>query len=808
MVWQVLSKESTHGWILCFCGTLRTMVSFALFFTLGVWYLQQQAALPELPAYWPLLSLVLLLPRPRATVLSFARRVLILLCAVLLGYSYATWVAQAHLSDTLPEEWQRQNIVITGIVAEMPRVHERGLRFAFDVESVETPDAHVPHHIQLATYDGEGNDPLEVSAGERWKLSVRLKRPHGTSNPYNFDFEAWALERNIRAIGYVYEKGDNQILAEQTSSPAYLVQHLRETVRTHFQKTLGDAPYVGILTALAIGDQSSISQTEWQVFTRTGVNHLMSISGLHITLLASLAFALTYGLWRRSIWLTLHFPARKAAAIVGLGAALFYTLLSGFEIPAQRTLYMLATFAVMLLLSRNVSPSQLLATALMVVLLADPWAVLSPGFWLSFGAVALIFYVTANRLHKAHWLAEYGKVQWAMTIGLIPPLLALFQQLSLVSPIANAFAIPLVSFVVVPLTLLGTLPAFEWMLYVAHEAMRLCMFLLNLLDTLPYAVWIQHAPPAWTIAAGIGGALWMLAPHGFPLRWLGSIWLLPMFLIAPEAPAAGSARLLIFDVGQGLSVMVQTQEHALLYDTGPDFSGESDSGNRILLPALRGMGIAQLDTLVLTHDDIDHIGGTESVLQGISVKKVLSSLPSSHPKLRLANTTEACADGKTWEWDGVHFEILHPAEGTAQVVEHDNERSCVLRISTGQHSVLLTADIERLSESRLLKQHLHELPATLLVVPHHGSKTSSSQAFVDAVHPRYAVFTSGYLNRFGHPKKEIVERYRAAGSETIRSDQEGAVSIVMDAQQFSLERYRTSHARYWQQNAIPVAAGS
>ncbi len=404
MVRQMFSKKSTHEWILCFCGTLCTMVSFALFFTLGVWYLQQQAALPELPAYWPLLALVLLLPRANATVLTFARRTLILLCAVLLGYSYATWVAQTRLSDTLPDEWQGQNIVITGIVAEMPRIHERGLRFTFDVESVETPDAHVPHHIQLATYDGEGNDPLEVSAGERWKLSVRLKQPHGTSNPYNFDFEAWALERNIRAIGYVYEKGDNQILSEQTSSPAYLVQRLRETVRTHFQKTLGDAPYVGILTALAIGDQSSISQAEWQVFTRTGVNHLMSISGLHITLLASLAFALTYGLWRRSIWLTLHFPARKAAAIVGLGAALFYTLLSGFEIPAQRTLYMLATFAVMLLLSRNISPSQLLATALMVVLLADPWAVLSAGFWLSFGAVALIFYVTANRLHKAHWL--------------------------------------------------------------------------------------------------------------------------------------------------------------------------------------------------------------------------------------------------------------------------------------------------------------------------------------------------------------------------------------------------------------------
>ena len=268
--------------------------------------------------------------------------------------------------------------------------------------------------------------------------------------------------------------------------------------------------------------------------------------------------------------------------MAGLFAALFYTLVSGYEVPAQRTLYMLATVCVMLMLSRNVSPSQLLATALMVVLLADPWAVLSPGFWLSFGAVALIFYVTANRLHKQHWLREYGKVQWAMMIGLIPPLLAMFQQLSLVSPIANAFAIPLVSFVVVPLTLLGTLPPFEWMLYVAHEAMVLCMFLLNLLDRLPYGVWAQHAPPAWTIVFGMGGALWMLAPRGFPMRWLGVFLLLPMFLVAPDRPAEGSARVVVFDVGQGLSVAVQTRNHALLYDTGPDFSGEADSGSRIL----------------------------------------------------------------------------------------------------------------------------------------------------------------------------------------------------------------------------------
>ena len=784
------------------------MVSFALFFALGVWYLQQQAALPDIPAYWPAILLALLLPRASRKALIVSRHATLALCAALLGFCYAAWMAQHRLADALPDQWQGKNITITGIVAEMPRLHERGQRFAFDVESVQTEGAHVPKHILLATYNDD-KQTLELSAGERWVLTVRLKQPHGTGNPYNFDFEAWALERDIRATGYVYAKGDNRKLSEQSSSPAYAVQRLRESVRTRFHKTLGEAPYAGILTALAIGDQSGISQTDWQVFTRTGVNHLMSISGLHITMLAGLIFGLVYWLWRRSTRLTLWLPARKVAATAGLFAALFYTLVSGYEVPAQRTLYMLATMSAMLMFSRNVSPSQLLSTALMVVLLADPWAVLSPGFWLSFGAVALIFYVTANRLHKQHWLREYGKVQWAMMIGLIPPLLAMFQQLSLVSPIANAFAIPLVSFVVVPLTLLGTLPPFEWMLYVAHEAMALCMFLLNLLDKLPYAVWTQHAPPIWTIVFGVGGALWMLAPRGFPMRWLGILLLLPMFLIAPGRPVNGSARIIVFDVGQGLAVAVQTEKHALLYDTGPAFSGEADSGNRILLPALRGMGIAQLDTLVLSHGDMDHIGGTESVLRGIPVNDVLSSLPDSYPKLRLAARHEACTDGQAWEWDGVHFEMLHPdAADTRGILQHNNEGSCVLRVGTGQHSVLLTGDIEGLAESRLTRLHAAALSSTLLVVPHHGSKGSSSRAFVNAVHPQYVVFTSGYLNRFGHPKQEIVERYLEAGGNVLRSDDDGAISAEMDARNFRVERYRTTHARYWQHAATPAGAGS
>jgi competence protein ComEC len=395
---------------------------------------------------------------------------------------------------------------------------------------------------------------------------------------------------------------------------------------------------------------------------------------------------------------------------------------------------MLSTFACMLLLSRNVAPSQMLAAALLVVLSLDPWAVLAPGFWLSFGAVALIFYVSANRLGRPHWLAEYGKVQWAMSIGLIPPLLALFQQLSLVSPLANAFAIPLVSLLVVPLTLLGALPGFAWTLQLAHHVLAFCMTLLRLLDDLPVSVWMQHAPPAWTIAAGVLGALWILAPRGFPLRIFGGILLLPMFLIPPATPPTGTARIWVFDVGQGLAVAVQTQHHALLFDTGPDYAGEADSGNRILVPALRGLGVDRLDTLMLSHGDIDHIGGTDSVLQAIPTDRILTSMDTADKRLAGMPNTRSCGDGMQWDWDGVHFEVLHPPE-TAAAKRHDNDQSCVLRISAGERHILLTGDIEKASEARLLQLHPDKLPADLLVAPHHGSRSSSGPAFVAAVNP-------------------------------------------------------------------------
>ena len=812
------------------------MVKFAVFFTLGAWLLQRQAELPAMMWAWllPALLLPLLVLPSRTQWQRVARAVLLAACALTAGFFHAAMFAHLRLSDKLPAAWQGRNIKVIGVVAELPRLHERSVSFAFDVERSLTPGVHVPRHILLSSYADRRGNALQLHAGERWQFTVRLKRPHGTANPHAFDFEEWMLERDLRASGYVYGRGDNRLLDARVARPRYLLERLRERIRDRLLRVLGRTPDTGVLTALAIGDQASISQSQWQVFRRTGVTHLMSISGLHVTMLGSLAFFVVYFLWRRSTRLTLHFPARKAAAVAGLFAALTYALLSGFGVPAQRTVYMLATVALALLSSRNIAPSQVLAAALLVVTILDPWAVLAPGFWLSFGAVGLILYISANRLAENHrpqtngsapsmrpederpvvtslrkrswaWLrrsvSEYAGVQWAITIGLVPLLLAMFQQVSLISPLANAFAIPVISFVVVPPTLLGAALPLDWPLHFAHAAMKLCMDVLVWLSGMPNAIWQQHAPPAWTILAGVAGVLWALLPRGFPARWLGLMLLLPLFLLPADLPPAGTLRLTIFDVGQGLAVAIRTRNHVLLYDTGPDYPGESDSGSRIVVPVLHALGVSRIDTLLLSHDDIDHIGGAASVLAAMPVGEVLSSLPAHHRLLRHRRNARRCRDGQRWKWDGVAFEMLGPAANSYLDKTHDNNLSCVLRISTGTNSVLLAGDIERAAEWYLLRQHPAQLSASLLVVPHHGSRSSSMQEFVAAVHPRYALFSCGYRNRFGHPHAEILARYRKSGSLLLRTDELGALQIGMSQAGIRLAGYRSVHRRYWYPHA-------
>ena len=582
------------------------MVKWALGFVFGAWLLQQQPVLPDI---FIALQAALVLASSLVVYTKFhhkySKKLSLLLVAAVLGFCWAATFATIRLSDELPKDWQQKSVTITGVVASLPEVTERGERFRFDVEKILTKDdtktLKIPQHISLNFYGETMSQqpenapslnthfhPSQFHTGERWQFTVRLKRPHSTYNPHGFDFEAWALAENMRATVTIHSKSGYKKLSNFVWRPSYLVEHLREKVGNNISETLANKPYAGVIRALVVGDDSQISQENWNVYLRTGVNHLMSISGLHITMLAGLAFAIAAFIWRRFPSMVMRMPTRKAATIAGLIVAVLYALLAGMSVPTQRTLYMLASFAVALLFARNLAISRALAIALITVVLLDSWAVIAPGFWLSFGAVALIAYVSVGRLKPLSALKTAVHTQWAITLGLLPMLIFMFGQTSIVSPLANAFAIPIISLIVVPLAILGSIIHADFILQTAHFVLEICMQGLAFLSNLP--TWQQAVPPMWAMLVAMLGVLWLLLPRGFPQRWLGLVLMLPLFFVNPPKLADGAMQVAVLDVGQGLAVVIKTANHTLLYDAGPQFSSQSDAGSRIVMPYLRGEG--------------------------------------------------------------------------------------------------------------------------------------------------------------------------------------------------------------------------
>ncbi|MDX2218563.1 MAG: DNA internalization-related competence protein ComEC/Rec2 [Burkholderiales bacterium] len=790
------------------------MRTFILSFVLGTLWLQHQASLPAVAQslQWGAFAVALIALAWHVTASATASfRVVgavgLAAAGLLLGAAWATWVATARMADALPAEWEGRDIDITGTVAALPQPHDRGVRFLFRTESVGTKDATVPRHLSLSWYNEFDRKTEtrtlapELYPGDRWRLTVRLKRPHGSANPHGFDYEAWALERDIRATGYVRLKGVNERLVKRSDAWMDRLHETRANIRSRILSALGPAPYGGVLVALAVGDQDAIPQTQWKTFWRTGVGHLMSISGLHITMVASLLYALAFWGWTRFPRLVARLPAQRAAALIGLTGAAGYALLAGFSIPTQRTLYMLAVVALALCTGRMTSPSRVLCWALLAVVLIDPWAGLSPGFWLSFGAIALIFYVTAGRTGQLGVVKGAVLTQIAVTLGMLPMLLALFQEVSVISPVANAIAIPVISLIVVPLTLLACVLPIDLFLHLAHAITSACMLFLQWLADIPAALWESHEPAPWTVLLALLGTAWLLAPRGWPARWLGALWMLPMFLVLPPAPKPGEAWVTVLDVGHGLSAVVRTANHSLVYDTGPRWNDDADAGSRIVVPHLRGEGIRALDRLIVSHDDEDHSGGARSVLDARAVGLLSSSLPTESsvlsnrsPDLRV----ERCERGQSWSWDGVHFDVLHPAPADFEAEKvKDNDLSCVLRIFAGGKSMLLTGDIEKKSEVALLSRAGEQLKSDVLLVPHHGSKTSSHPAFLDAVSPRLAIFTVGYRNRFRHPHPDVVARHADRRIAMLRTDELGAITVKLGEGAVNWQAERHLRRRYW-----------
>jgi competence protein ComEC len=482
-------------------------------------------------------------------------------------------------------------------------------------------------------------------------------------------------------------------------------------------------------------------------------------------------------------------PARRVAAAAAIAGALAYTLLAGFAVPAQRTFWMVTVVALALWSGRIAAPARVLALALAVVLVFDPWACLAPGFWLSFGAVALIFFVMKE---KAKAWQQWLRMQWAITIGLAPAALFLFAQVSVVGPLANAVAIPVVSAVVTPLALLAAILPWEPLLALAAWLTERLLQFLEWCAALPAAVWQQHAPPLWALLLALAGAAWLLAPRGLPWRAGGLALMLPAVALPAPAPAPGEAWITTLDVGQGLAVLVRTENRTLLYDAGPAFGADADSGERIVAPFLRAAGIARLDAMVVTHLDNDHAGGAASVMENFEVDVLLSSLPGTHPLLGHVAGAHACAAGASWTWDGVRFEMLHPSAGTR--ARRSNDLSCVLKVVAGGRAMLLTGDIERPAEAELLERGANSLKSDVLLVPHHGSRTSSTPAFLAAVGAQAAVIPVGYRNRFGHPSAEVLARL---DGRVLRTDRDGAVHVVLASDKLEIRAERQRRRRYW-----------
>ena len=780
-----------------------------LSFACGVLLLQNQAELPG-PWFLALLGLAGLLAtglslhgwRPRKAGIA---QIMGVAAAAALGFAWAGAMATWRLADQLPVEWETKPIELTGVVASLPQRFERGERFEFDVDTVHTSGATVPPHIVLSWYRswddideaGKDDEARAIHPGERWRFTVKLKRPHGNANPHGFDYEAWLLERNIRATGTIRTRSGVQRIDDFVWRPGYMVERLRESIRSRFLSALPGAPYVGVLVALSVGDQRSIPGDQWQVFNRTGVTHLLSVSGLHVTMVAALFAALINFLWRRSERLMLLLPAQKAAVLAGWLAAFSYALLAGFEVPAQRTLYMLSVVALALLSGRNFGASRTLLCAMLVVLLLDPFAVLAIGFWLSFGAVSILFWVGTARVGENRgWrrsLARWGVAQWAVTIGSVPLLLFFFQQFSLVSPLANALAIPFVSFIVTPLALLFVVLPWPPLLQFDHGLLALLMKLLDWLAA--YPVWQQPAPPLWAALLALAGVVWLLLPRGFPSRWIGVVPLLPALLWGAPRPTIGEAWVDVLDVGQGSAVLVRTAQHALLYDAGPMYSAQSDAGQRVVVPYLRASGIRRLDALVVSHRDKDHSGGVAAVQGAVPIDRTLSSMPELGGEL--------CFASQHWTWDGVRFDVLHPqadvyaanvATPKATKTTSTNRMSCVLRISTEGRSILLTGDIEARDEKAMIERSPLLVRSDVLLVPHHGAKASSAPEFIDAVGARDIVFSAGYRNAFNHPRPEVLERYSAGRH--WRTDRDGAIRVVL-GETGKVSAWRAERRRYW-----------
>ena len=779
----------------------------------------------------------IVIPEGKAASISRVKRyadlLMLSVMAAVLGSGQAGWRASSFAQQAIPAELEGRDIRITGVVAAMPQRDESGIRFRIDVESAQLladgklqsvpktvpKTVRLPPRIQLAWYrslprlsEDAALVPFaelqaaqgDVKAGERWQFIARLKAPHGNMNPHGFDYELWLWEQGIGATGYVRAtpreaaRGDGPIKIGETW--AHPLEAARQRTRDAIFAKISNPQLAGVVAALAVGDQAAIDRADWDVYRATGVAHLMSISGLHITMFAWGAALLIGSVWRRSMRLTHWLPAQHAALMGGVLLAVGYALFAGWGVPAQRTVWMLGIAALLKLSGRQWPWPLVWLLVLALIVALDPWALLSAGFWLSFVAVGILFASDAGRdkksapntsLSLAERLKNMLREQWVITLALAPLSLMLFNQVSIVGLLANALAIPWVTLIVTPLAMAGILVPPLW--DAAALAVQGMSAVLAWMAQFPYATVSIASGAALLPATALFGAVLLVLRLPAAVRFAGAVMMLPFLLYSAPRPAPGEFALLAADIGQGNALLVQTANHSLLYDAGARFSRESDAGQRTLVPLLRALG-EKLDVLVISHRDADHIGGAAAVLKMQPQAKLLSSIEAEND-LQKVRAVERCVAGQKWQWDGIDFDILHPKAEDYQTPQKPNAMSCVLRISNGRQTVLLTGDLEAAQELRLIDEQA-PLKADVLLVPHHGSKSSSTPQFLDAVRPNIAIVQAGYRNRFSHPVPEVMARYQERSIRLVASPKCGAArwsstdGVAVDCQ-------RETDRRYW-----------
>ncbi|MFA5663332.1 DNA internalization-related competence protein ComEC/Rec2 [Castellaniella sp.] len=762
------------------------------------------------------------------------------------GFALTTVWAQARLGQALADGNVDRVSRVELRVASLPRLQPD--RIGFDADVLHAHPAGVPQRIRVNWAATGWRSPHaapraadppfpEVRPGQVWRMALVLRPIFSAHNPGGFDYEGHVFTQGLRAVGTV--RGTPLHLRDDDwHSLSIVAERARHAVRKAMAPWLVERRYGPVLRALAIGDQDGVDDADWQVFNRSGLTHLVSISGSHITMLSGAAALFVSALWRRARWrgrcLAEHWPARRAAACAALLVAWLYCLLAGWGVPAQRTFLMLAVVAGAQALQLRLSPSRVLALAAVLVVAFDPWSIRASGFWLSFMAVAILFAVGAasqQALHEgdsasagpgnradASWQRTVRlavKLQLAVTFALAPALAWLFHEISVVSPLANAYAIPLIELVVTPLSLLlaavALLPGADWaaqgLAWLAHAVLQAMMWPTEWLAALP--TWPVPAGPAWIYLVALCGAGLALYPKPVVAGQRYWPWLafLPMLLWTPPRPGSGEWDLLALDVGQGSAVLIQTARHTLLFDAGARHARDSEEGSRTVLPALRALGITRLDALIVSHADLDHAGGVSGVLQGIPVEQSFASFDLQNWLQAEARKLQAgvppgplamvpCLFGSHWVVDGVAFEFLWPLDQRAvRKGNAANEGSCVLRVRGARHGALLTGDIERQAEAALVHRGLGA--SDVVVAAHHGSRTSSTAAFVEASVPGHVLIQAGRWNRHGHPDRAVVRRWQRAGARIWRTDRQGAIMAHSRMRGLSVYSVLESSRRYW-----------